>query len=318
MDKSDINIHPGERVSSWGYAILLLGLALAGSLLGSFIGLIIALPLYDGSLLDIQETLASPEQNPSLKTILFISQGVATVLGMILVPAFYLKITLNKSIGIFFKELPGWIPLVSCILVVFSFMVVNSAFIEWNATVEFPEFMEGFERWAREKEDSAAEMTKYLTDFQTNTDIILAVIVIAILAPMGEELLFRGFLQNQFHHASSNIHVAIWLSAILFSAIHIQFFGFVPRLLLGGLFGYLYYWSGNLWIPILGHLVNNGFTLLMVYMHQKELTDYDLENTEAVPLSAVLIFAIITAGLLYFFRNYFKHRSADEGVANDI
>ncbi|ELR71438.1 abortive infection protein family [Fulvivirga imtechensis AK7] len=318
MDKFENNIHLSEGRSSWGSAILILGLALAGSLIGSYIGLLLSIPFYEGTIIEMAEAFANPMNNPQIKLPLFISQGVTTLLGMIIVPALYLKVRENKSLAIFFKNPLGWVPLLACVIIVISFMVVNSIFIEWNANVSFPDFMKGFEEWARGKEDKLAEVTIYLTNFESTTDLIVAFIVIAVLAPVGEELLFRGFLQNEFHRGSGNIHVAIWLSAILFSAIHIQFFGFVPRLLLGALFGYLYYWSGNLWIPILAHFVNNGFTLVMLYLHQKEVVTYDLENTEAVPLSTVLIFIIITAGLLYYFRYYFLNASTDERMAKGI
>lgn len=318
MDKFDNNIHLSEGRSSWGSAILILGLALVGSLIGSYIGLLLSLPFYDGTIMEMAEAFADPINNPSIKLSLFISQGFTTLLGMIVTPAIYLKVRENKNITIFFKKPLGWMPLLTCIIIVISFMVVNSVFIEWNANVNFPDFMKGFEQWARGKEDKLAEVTLYLTNFESTTDLIIAFIVIAVLAPVGEELLFRGFLQNEFHRGSGSIHLAIWLSAILFSAIHIQFFGFVPRLLLGALFGYLYYWSGNLWIPILAHFVNNGFTLIMLYLHQNEIVAYDLENTEAVPLSTVLIFTIITAGLLYYFRYYFLKTSANERMAKGI
>ena len=100
------------------------------------------------------------------------------------------------------------------------------------------------------------------------------------------------------------MHVAIWVSAFLFSAIHLQFFGFVPRLLLGVLFGYIYYWSGNLLYPVLAHFINNGFTLVMLYLYQIGITEMDIENTESVPVMVVLVSVILTFGLLAFFRRY--------------
>lgn len=318
MDKFENNIQLSEGRSSWASAILLLGLALIGALIGAYLGLGLSLFFYEGSLLDIAAAISDPVNNPSVKLPMFISQGFTTLTGMIIVPAIYLKVRENKSIAIFFKKPLGWIPLVSCVVIVISFMVVNSVFIEWNANIDFPDFMEGFEQWARGQEDKVAEVTAFLTNFESTTDLVIAFIVITILAPVGEELLFRGFLQNEFHKGSGNIHVAIWLSAILFSAIHMQFFGFIPRLFLGALFGYLYYWSGNLWIPILAHFVNNAFTLTFLYLHQKEIVTYDLENTEAVPLSTVLIFTIITAGLLYYFRYYFINKPTDERMAKGI
>jgi membrane protease YdiL (CAAX protease family) len=89
---------------------------------------------------------------------------------------------------------------------------------------------------------------------------------------------------------------------MIFSAIHVQFYGFVPRVLLGALFGYVYVWSGNIWVPILAHAVNNGFTVLMVWLHHRQMVSVDIENTESVPLTGALISLLLTIGFLAFFR----------------
>jgi hypothetical protein len=130
----------------------------------------------------------------------------------------------------------------------------------------------------------------------------LALTVIAIVPAIGEEFLFRGIVQNLLLNVSRNIHLSIWISAFLFSAIHFQFFGFVPRMLLGALFGYLYFWSGNLLYPIAAHFINNGFTLLMIYLFRSDVINFDIESTESVPITTVLIFGVITTALLYYFR----------------
>jgi uncharacterized protein len=108
--------------------------------------------------------------------------------------------------------------------------------------------------------------------------------------------------------ATKNIHVSIWFAAILFSAIHFQFFGFVPRMLLGALFGYIYYWSGNLTLAILAHFVNNGVSVLALYLHQQGAFDFDMESPEAAPVQVVMFAAVVTAGLLYYFYKHFEHR----------
>ena len=95
--------------------------------------------------------------------------------------------------------------------------------------------------------------------------------------------------QNEFFRGNGNIHFAIWLSAIIFSAIHFQFYGFIPRLLLGALFGYLYYWSGNLLIPMFAHFVNNAFGVIMIYLHRHEITDLNVEDNTAAPLQYVIL-----------------------------
>jgi membrane protease YdiL (CAAX protease family) len=235
-------------------------------------------------------------------------QGFATFVGLILGPMWFLQ-SEKKSLAQFFRNHRfEWIPVLITCFIVIIFMAVNSVFIEWNSSFNFPEFAKGFETWAREREDLAAELTQFLTKFDSVFEVALAMFVIAVLPAFGEEIVFRGIIQNQLYRATSNIHVSIWIAAFLFSAIHFQFFGFVPRLFLGALFGYLYYWSGNLWLPILAHFVNNGFSVLAMYFYQQGTLDYDLEKTESVPTNVIVISALLTAGLLYYFYKYFENR----------
>ncbi|WP_460946223.1 lysostaphin resistance A-like protein [Spirosoma daeguense] len=187
-------------------------------------------------------------------------------------------------------------------LIVIAFMPFDGLIIEWNRSLHLPETLAPLEQWIRDKEKGLESITRYLTSFQTTGQLLVAVLVIAIIPGIGEEVLFRGILQRNLIIWTKNRHVGIWLAAALFSAIHVQFLGFFPRMLLGALFGYLYLWSGNLWVPILAHFVNNGFTVLMVYLYQQKMTNMDIESTESVPFLGSMVAGLVTAGLLYYFR----------------
>ncbi|GAB4018651.1 CPBP family intramembrane metalloprotease [Spirosoma sp. KCTC 42546] len=188
------------------------------------------------------------------------------------------------------------------VLIVIAFMPFDGLVIEWNQHLHLPETLAPLEKWMRDQEQKLAGLTKSLTTFKTTGQLLVAIIVIAIIPAIGEETLFRGILQRNFSYWTGNPHVGIWLAAALFSAIHVQFLGFFPRMLLGALFGYLYLWSGNLWVSILAHFVNNGFTVLMVYLHQREMTSVDIESTESVPVLGSLVALVVTTGLLYYFK----------------
>ena len=316
-------IHFSGQRSSLGSAVLLLLFVLAGFIvIGPFIGMIFTMPLIEGSIEDILQILSPPYDDPSAKTPLFIIQGFATGIGLILAPLLFFKIWENKSFNELVKRpVPVGFSILMVFLIVFNFMGVNAFFIEWNQAIDFPDFLQGFETWAKESEERAAEATKFLTSFDHFGHFMLAFLVIAIIPAIGEELVFRGLLQNYFHRGFGNIHVAIWMAAILFSVIHVQFYGFVPRMLLGALFGYLYYWSANLWIPIIAHFFNNGFTLLMVYLYQNKMTSFDIETTDSTPWYTILLFAIITFLLLRYFYSYFKnyylrHDQVEEHLQN--
>lgn len=198
-------------------------------------------------------------------------------------------------------------------LIVIAFMPFDGLIIEWNQNLHLPETLAPIEQWIRNKEKGLEGITKYLTTFSTSGQLIVAILVIAVIPAIGEETLFRGILQRNISYWTGNVHVGIWLAAALFSAIHVQFLGFFPRMLLGALFGYLYLWSGNLWVPILAHFVNNGFTVLMVYLHQQKMIAMDIESTESVPVLGALVSGIVTVGLLYYFQksNAGRHPRSD-------
>jgi membrane protease YdiL (CAAX protease family) len=307
MLENELSNRP-ERHPLLSLFLLLIVVGIGFVIIGPIIGLVVAMPFYPGSFMDLAESLQDPVSDPDLKMPLYIMQGFATFIGLIIGPAWFLT-TERKSLIPFFKGHKfEWIPILAVTFLVVIFMALNSVFIEWNSNVHFPEFAKDFEAWAREREDVATELTKFLTVFTSPVEVAIAMVVIALLPAFGEEIVFRGLIQNQLLKATKNIHVAIWISAILFSAIHFQFFGFVPRLLLGALFGYLYYWSGNLWLSILAHFVNNGFSVLAMYFYQQGNLEFDVEKTESVPANIVMISALLTAGLLYYFYKYFENR----------
>jgi len=131
--------------------------------------------------------------------------------------------------------------------------------------------------------------------------------VVAFMAGLSEEIFFRGFIQRLFIENKLNHHLAIWFTAILFSAIHLQFFGFVPRVLLGAVLGYLYFYSGNLWLSIIAHTVNNGFAVVMAYITGS--IDADLfadKGTETINLVLVLSSIVIIFTQLFLLKRWQK------------
>lgn len=279
-------------------------------IIGPLLGFLLAIPFYEGGALQLAEALTSNPTDPSLKIPLYIMQGGATSIGLIALPALQYWASEKKSV-LHIQEAQPVFPAMFALttVIVACFMVVNSVFIDWNANLKLPAYFRDIEMWAREREDLAALITKFLTTFSSPEEFILAFIVIAVLPGIGEELVFRGLLQRNLHAATKNIHSAIWVSAILFSAFHLQFFGFVPRILLGALFGYLYYWSGNLWISIFAHFFNNGFMVVMMYCNQLGIVELDVESTESAPWPALTIFTILTFASLFYFRKFYQLRN---------
>jgi membrane protease YdiL (CAAX protease family) len=281
-------------------AIFIIGFLVVGNL----IGFMIAAPFYEGSLL---EAIQSDTPDSTLFYPLLIIQGVTSFVGLVVFPFLQVKFLERKSIAPFFPKQPRmlYVGLIIAVLAI-NFMIALSPIAEWNANLDFPEFMNGFEEWARTSEERNEGITKILTAFTSVGDLLLALLVVAIIPAIGEEVVFRGLMQNELLRASKNPHVAIWFAAFIFSAIHFQFFGFVPRLLLGALFGYLYYWSGNLWIPILAHFFNNGIQIVAMYYVNNGVIDMDPEAETSAPWPAVVGGIVVTAMLLFFLKRFFK------------
>jgi uncharacterized protein len=288
----------------WLSVVLTIVVTLGGFMvIGPIIGFVLAIPFIDGPLLDVANNMNNLVDHPELKMPYYIIQGSATFFGLIIIPILHAKFIERIDLSDYFvKHRINLLLLTLTAFIVVFFMGFNSVVIEWNANLSLPESMKGFESWARQSEELAMKITTFLTQFDSTFQFVIGLLVIAVFAGIGEEFVFRGLLQPALHRATKNVHVAIWVSAILFSALHMQFFGLVPRVLLGALFGYLYYWSGNLVVPMFAHFVNNGFQVTALYMVQKGVTDMDPDSTEAAPLSVVISFSIAFIALLYFFK----------------
>ena len=171
-----------------------------------------------------------------------------------------------------------------------------------NESMHLPEFMSGIEEWMRANEDSAMEATKKILSINTFGSLIATVFLVGALTGVGEELTFRGIIQKLISEKWSNPHIAIWVTAILFSAIHLQFFGFFPRMLLGAFFGYLLIWSRSIWLPIYAHFLNNSMAVVAAYMLNINLTTDEYEKVGTVDNGTIwmaLVSLILFAGCVY-------------------
>ena len=176
------------------------------------------------------------------------------------------------------------------------FIILNAPVIEWNKSISFPSFMSSFESWALLKEKQLESLTIYLVSFENNFEYLIGIIAIAIIPGFCEEYFFRGVLQKNLNLLLKNAHIAILLSSLLFSAFHLQFYGFFPRFFLGVFFGYLFYWSGSLMYPVIAHALNNFLSLTVFYAAISgifgEDIDVSVNSSPEIPL-ALIAFSII-------------------------
>lgn len=204
------------------------------------------------------------------------------------------------------------------LLIVFLLMLFATPFFEWvalmNQKMSLPEYLKDVEIWMKAKELEAGELTKKLLIMNNYDDLAINLLMIAVIPAIGEELFFRGGLQNILGQWFKNHHAAIWFTAIVFSAIHMQFYGFFPRMLLGALFGYLLVYGRNMYLPILGHFLNNGSAVVMAFVLQKQGKSLDnLDQTSSFNAYGYLISAIITLALLFYFFKQAKESETTYG-----
>lgn len=200
-------------------------------------------------------------------------------------------------------------PKVSSLLISALVFVVGLPLISMlehiNKMLYLPESMAAIEDWMKQSEANAQKITELFLADTTVSGMLLNFFVIAFVAAVGEELFFRGALQNSLLEVVKNPHVAVWTAAILFSAFHMQFFGFIPRVLMGAVLGYLYLWSKSIWIPVFAHFVNNGLAVILIYLSNKGIIDKDIQNTSFTEQDWVVVlfslFLLISAiSAVYF------------------
>ena len=183
--------------------------------------------------------------------------------------------------------------------------------IHCNESVVFPDALSGLENSLKALEESNRTQIKILLGEPTIGSLIMSILIIGLLTGLGEELFFRGALQNIFRTRPMNPHYAIWITAVIFSALHFQFYGFLPRVLLGAFFSYLIFWSGSIWLPIFAHTLNNSLVVISSWISSRNTINFDINKiaTDFSSESYVLIFISITTTSLLIIQLYRHYRT---------
>lgn len=232
--------------------------------------------------------------NPSLIIMLKVGQVVLVSITFIVPVMLFSSVMRAEKLAFLpLKKIPNWQALLVAFTICLFALPLVSGTAQWNANMHLPSFMSGVESWMRVKENIANETIKVFFVNNTLGNMFINLFVVAFMAGLSEEIFFRGFLQRLFIENKMNKHIAVWLTAILFSAIHLQFFGFIPRMLLGAVLGYLYLFTNNLWVPIIAHTVNNGFAVVMAYLTGDMASDPLTKNGEQ-PISLTLVISSVT------------------------
>jgi len=297
-------LHP---VSKLGIVALV---ALLSLLVTLIIASVISIPIYgiENFSKMIGSSVNYNDENLSFLKFLQLVQSI----GLFVIPSFLLALFFGDSISGYLKLNKQ--PYQTSIILAVIIVLISSPFInfvgEINSKMTLPSAFSSIERWMRESEDIAENLTKLFLKTDSILGLMFNILLIGIVPAIGEELLFRGVIQRIFAEWTKNIHLGIWISAILFSALHLQFYGFIPRVILGAIFGYLFVWSGNLWLPVLAHFINNTAAVIAYYLYGEGIlaVDPDKIGTNSNYNIVTIISVLLMGWLFWTFYNFEKKK----------
>lgn len=168
-----------------------------------------------------------------------------------------------------------WIWIISFYLLAYPGMCQT---VFWNEHVSFPESMSGLEQTLRKWETAGADTTDAILSAQSVWALMVNILIVGLFTGFVEEMFFRAGLQKLMVRSGIRPVAAIWIAAIIFSAVHMQFFGFLPRLLLGAMFGYVYYRTGSLQASALLHGFNNSVVVLTAWLSTHGIINADIDT----------------------------------------
>lgn len=251
---------------------------------------------------------------PNIQVILSLVQGFGMLLGFILLPLLYLY---------YFKpfELPfnllapvrnnSLYILVSVVLLMVSIPLAEQLAL-FNKNLSLPDLFKGLEETLNQTEKSAAALTEILVHYNGVPKFLLVFVVVAIIPAIGEELVFRGILQNELMRIWDKKHFAIWVTGFIFSFIHFQFFGFLPRMLLGVLFGYCYLWTNSLWVPIAMHFTNNALTLVVSAFFKNSLLNESQQTNTTFDIRFFIAYIVTQVVFLFVYYKFVRWQKMKE------
>ncbi len=260
---------------------------------------LIVLGLIIGTAIGVIYAFVSGNEVTSLNSLRFI-QICSQIFTFVLPPILYAMLVKErpfKSLG-FSKSTILW--LILGVAMMYTILPLNSIFTEWNANIKFPESLASFEKLMQDLQENATEIMMRFINVDTIGGLIINLFMIAGLAALGEELLFRSVLQTSLIKICKNAHVGIFIASAIFSLFHMEFYGLLPRLVLGLLMGYMYYYSRSIWIPMAMHFANNGTIVFLYYLNNIGAINIDVESFGETNIF-VLILSIIAMVALFWF-----------------
>lgn len=281
---------------AWAQLLMFIGLAFGSFIIFSMIGMLILTKMTGLNVLEMADPSKWDYTNPSLLTF---------VRGMLLIQFLSLFIIPCFLFGYFSDPKPiNYLGLKSTKPIYFllgaAVLLLALPFVDWMGSVNHQLIPETTVtgKWMKESEELAQKQISFMLKQNRIQDLLMNLLFIAVFAGVGEELFFRGVLQRIFIKMFNGPWAGIIITAIIFSAIHFQFYGFIPRFILGVLLGVIYWYSGSLWPAIIAHFIYDGFAVVMIYFYPS-MADQDSATLQlgnkaiAGLISAALVVAIV-------------------------
>ncbi|MFN2395005.1 MAG: lysostaphin resistance A-like protein [Bacteroidales bacterium] len=227
-------------------------------------------------------------------------------MGLFILSSIFLAWAFGKKVPeyLYMKRSTGIEVFFLAVIIVFAAVPFINYILELNMQLKLPDFMKSVEDWIYTSEQQAEKVTQAYLQADTISILLFNIFMIAIIPALGEEFMFRGVILRVLKDWTRSASAAIWLSAILFSFIHMQFLGFIPRMILGILFGYMVVWSGSIWPAVVAHFINNAAAVIFFYLFQHQFTDGTLENVGkgSGGVYFAVVSVLVTLGLMWMFR----------------
>ncbi|MCX6286943.1 MAG: CPBP family intramembrane metalloprotease [Bacteroidetes bacterium] len=231
-----------------------------------FASLLLAMPLFHASLTGTLEIL-NQTGNPKALALLKYFQ-VTQSFGLFIIPPILIGYLFERNSWSYLHANSTGSG--NLYFIVFLLMFLSLPFINWlvdiNGMMKLPAFLKGVEDWMKTAEEQAGKLTDTFLSGKSFSNFLFNIFMIGILPAVGEEFMFRGLLQKLLKGWLKNIHLAIFITGFLFGLMHLQFYGLLPRMILGVIFGYLFYWSGSIWVPVFAHFINNSAAIIISYL----------------------------------------------------
>jgi uncharacterized protein len=282
---------------AWSQFLLLISVALVSLIIIGLLGTAILARLSGKGLTELGDLSKWDYSKPETISLLRGLQAVQFV-SLFLIPTFLctwlFSTNTKKYLGLKAPSNAGYL-LAGVGIMIISIPLIN-LLGEWNRQVQFPS---GIEKWMKDSEKDAAKSVEALLSRHTIKDLLLNIICIAGLAAVGEELLFRGVGQRLLIKMFKSPWAGIIVTAILFSAMHVQFYGFLPRFMLGIFLGAVYWYSGSLWVAILGHFVYDALLIVLVYFYPEMIKDEQTVKLSVMALGAAISAVLVIMAIIW-------------------